>query len=94
MFVHQIAKQTMGLAGSMGGLDGLVFTAGIGEHSPAVRAAVLRKLAWFGFALDETANEADGPLITAAGSAKAAYVIPTDEELMIARHTMEVVVAG
>lgn len=94
VFVHQIAKQAMGLAGSMGGLDGIVFTAGIGEHSPAVRAAVLRKLAWFGFALDETANEADGPLITAAGSAKAAYVIPTDEELMIARHTMEVVVAG
>jgi len=91
VFVHQIAKQTMGLAGSMGGLDGLVFTAGIGEHSPAVRAAVLRKLAWFGFALDEAANEAGGPLITAAESAKAAYVIPTDEELMIARHTVEVV---
>jgi acetate kinase len=91
VFVHQIAKQTMGLAGSMGGLDGIVFTAGIGEHSPAVRAAVLRKLAWFGFALDDGANEAGGPLITTAESAKAAYVIPTDEELMIARHTVEVV---
>ncbi len=94
VFVHQIAKQTMGLAGSMGGLDGMIFTAGIGEHSPGVRAAVLEKLSWFGFVLDTAANEAGGPLITTAESAKAAYVIPTDEELMIARHTVEVMSAG
>ena len=94
VFIHQIAKQTMGLAGSMGGLDGLVFTAGIGEHSPPVRAAVLEKLSWFGFAVDVAANNAGGPLITKAESTKAAYVIPTDEELMIARHTVEVVNSG
>lgn len=94
VFVHQIAKQTMGLAGSMGGLDGIVFTAGIGEHSPPVRAAVLEKLEWFGFKLDAAANEAGGPLITTPDSAKAAYVIPTNEELMIARHTVEVVGAA
>ena len=91
VFIHQIAKQTMALAAGMGGLDGLVFTAGIGEHSTAVRAAVLEKLAWFGFALDAAANRAGGPLITTPESAKAAYVIPTDEELMIARHTVAVV---
>ena len=90
VFVHQIARQTLALAGTLAGLDGIVFTAGIGEHAPAIRAAVLRKLAWFGFDLAEVANDGGGPLLTSTASAKAAYVIPTDEELMIAQHTLDV----
>lgn len=88
VYVHQIAKQTAALAGSMGGLDGVVFTAGIGEHQPAIRAAVLEKLSWLGFSLDATANERGGPLLTLAESQSEAYVIPTDEESVIARQAL------
>jgi len=87
VYVHQIAKQTAALAGSMGGLDGMVFTAGIGEHQPAIRAAVLEKLAWLGFVLDPASNERGGPLLTVPGSSAEAYAIPTDEEHVIAEQT-------
>lgn len=88
VYVHQIAKQTGGLAASMGGLDGMVFTAGIGEHQPMIRAAVLKKLAWLGFTLDEQANQAGGPLLTTKDSACEAYAIATDEERVIAEQTL------
>jgi acetate kinase len=90
-FVYRIAREAGALAAAMGGIDGLVFTAGIGEHSPAIRGAVLEGLAWLGFELDAAANAAHGPLITTLASRLKAWVIPTDEELMIARHTLAVV---
>jgi len=85
-FVYRVVRELGSLAAAMGGLDGLVFTAGIGEHSPLVRGAVLRAASWMGFELDEAANEANGPLLTSARSRLWARVIPTNENLMIARH--------
>jgi acetate kinase len=89
--VHRIAREAGALAAAMGGIDGIVFTAGIGEHSPEIRGRVLSRLGWFGFVLDEAANAAHGPLISAGTSRLKAYVVPTDEELMIARHTLALI---
>jgi acetate kinase len=88
-FIHRIAREIGALAASLGGLDGLVFTAGIGEHSPVIRARIVEACAWLGVTLDAQANERGGPRISAAGSEVWAWVIPTDEELMIARHTLQ-----
>jgi acetate kinase len=87
-FVYRVVRELGSLAAAMGGLDGLVFTAGIGEHSPQVRGAVLRAAGWMGFELDEAANEANGPLLTSGRSRLWARVIPTNENLMIARHVL------
>ena len=87
-FVYRIVRETGALAAAMGGIDGLVFTAGIGERSALVRGRVVEKLAWLGAALDEAANAADRTLISTADSELAVLVLPTDEELMIARHTL------
>jgi acetate kinase len=87
-FVYHVTRTAAALAADMGGIDGLVFTAGIGERSAEIRARVLRRLHWLGFALDETANQAGAPLLTRAESERPAYVIPTDEEVVIARHTL------
>ena len=89
-FVYRIALFTGMLAAAMGGIDGFVFTAGIGENAPAIREAVVRRLSWLGLELDAAANAKGGPLISRKGSRVACYVIPTDEELMIARHTLRV----
>jgi acetate kinase len=89
-FVYRIALSAGMLASAMGGIDGFVFTAGIGENAPRIRAAVAKRLAWLGLELDAKANDAGGPRISPEGSRVACYVIPTDEELMIARHTMHV----
>jgi acetate kinase len=89
-FVYRIVLFTGLLASAMGGLDGFVFTAGIGENAPAIREAVVRRLSWLGLELDAAANAAGGPLISRRGSRVSCYVIPTDEELMIARHTLRV----
>jgi acetate kinase len=75
----------------LGGLDGLVFTAGIGEHALAIRSAVCERLAWLGLRLDDTANAAGADRISAADSAIEVRVIATDEEAMIAHHTREVI---
>jgi acetate kinase len=93
-FVHRIAREAGALAAAMGGIDGIVFTAGIGEHSPEIRARVLERLRWLGFALDEAANARHGPLITTATSPRKAYIVPTDEELMIARHALALIRRG
>jgi acetate kinase len=85
-FVHYVAKEIGALAAVLGGLDGLVFTAGIGENSPAIRARVVEACAWLGITLDADANQRGGPCISAAGSTVSAWVVPTNEELMIARH--------
>ena len=71
----------------------MVFTAGIGQHSPAIRARVCRDAAWLGLELDGDQNEAGGPLISTSESPVSAWVIPTDEELMIARHTQRLLSA-
>jgi acetate kinase len=89
-FVYRIAIFTGLLASALGGVDGFVFTAGIGENAPAMREAVVRRLSWLGLELDTAANAMGGPVISRKGSRVACYVIPTDEELMIARHTLRV----
>jgi acetate kinase len=71
----------------MGGIDGMVFTAGIGEHSVPVRARVLERLGWLGFEIDAAANARGAGRITGVGSGVPAFVIPTDEERVIARET-------
>jgi acetate kinase len=73
----------------MEGIDGFVFTAGIGENAPSIREAVAGRLSWLGLELDPIANAKGGPRISRQGSQVACYVIGTDEELMIARHTLE-----
>jgi acetate kinase len=88
LFVYRIGRELGALAAALGGLDGLVFTAGIGERSPEIRSRVCRRAAWLGLALDEAANQAGGPRISRADSKVSAWTIPTDEELMIARHTL------
>lgn len=90
-FVYAMAKYAGAYAAVLGGLDAFVFTAGIGEHSAPVRAAFCGKLAWFGVKLDAQANESGGPRISAPDSAVSVWVIPTDEELMIAQHTLALV---
>ena len=72
------------------GLDGIVFTAGIGEHSAEIRQRVCVRAAWLGLRLDEAANRSGGPRISTANSAVSAWVIPTDEERMIALHTLRI----
>jgi acetate kinase len=87
-FVYHTARTAGALAVSMGGIDGFVFTAGIGEHSVPVRARVLERLRWLGFELDSAANAAGEGRITTVASRIPAFVIPTDEERVIARETI------
>jgi acetate kinase len=87
-FTYRIGLLAGMLAAAMQGLDGLVFTAGVGENAPAVREAVAARLAWLGLDLDPAANAAGKGCISRPRSRIACYVIPTDEELMIARHTL------
>ncbi len=86
-FVYRAAKEIGALTAALGGLDGLVFTAGIGENSAEVRRRICESCSWLGIHLDTEANEATGPRITTRDSEVSAWVIPTNEELMIARHT-------
>jgi acetate kinase len=89
-FVYRATLAAGSLAAAMGGLDALVFTAGIGENAPEIRARISARLGWLGAELDPEANEGGGPLISKPGSRIRLYLIPTDEELMIARHTLAV----
>ncbi len=93
-FVHRIALFTGALAAALGGLDAFVFTAGIGENSPLIRARVAAKLSWLGAKLDHAANGGGQQLISTPDSAVAVYVVPTNEELMIAQHTLTLVGTG
>ena len=90
-FVYAMTKYAGAYAAVLGGLDVFVFTAGIGEHSVLVRAALCSKLAWLGVKLDERANASNGPCISTADSQVSVWVVPTDEELMIAQHTLALV---
>lgn len=89
-FVYRVGLNVGMLAAALQGIDGFVFTAGIGENSPQIRAAVASKLAWLGVSLDAAANAENKLLISRRDSRLPLYVIPTDEELMIARHTRSV----
>ena len=87
LFVYCIGRELGSLAAALGGLDVLVFTAGIGEHADLIRARVCQDAQWLGVRLDNEANHAGGPKISTDSSAVSVWVIPTDEDLMIARHT-------
>jgi acetate kinase len=87
LYVYRIGRELGSLAAALGGLDALVFTGGIGENAPAIRARVCQDAAWLGAELDANANEAGGPRISTDESRATAWVIPTNEELTIAQHT-------
>lgn len=91
LFVYQACKKIGALAASMGGVSSLVFTGGIGENSAAIRARILRGCAWLGADLDDAANTAGTSRITTADSRLSAFVIPTDEEGIIAGETQRLV---
>jgi acetate kinase len=90
LYVYRIGRELGSLAAALGGLDAIVFTAGIGEHAPAIREAVCRRAAWLGVELDPASNAGGGPRISTPASRVSAWVIPTNEELMIARHTARI----
>jgi acetate kinase len=94
LFSYRVGRELGSLAAALQGLDAVVFTAGIGEHAPLIRDRVCRQAAWLGLELDPAANQAGGPRITPESSRVSAWVIPTDEELMIARHTLAVTGIG
>ncbi len=86
-FVYRAAREIGGLAAVLGGVDGLVFTAGIGENSPEIRRRIGEACAWLGVEIHAEANARRGPRISTVASRVSTWVIPTNEELMIARHT-------
>lgn len=90
-FCHSCAGMIASLAIGIGGLDGLVFTAGIGEHAAPIRANILKRLACLGAEIDKAANSANEQLISSSQSTFTCYVIPTNEELMIARHAVKLI---
>lgn len=91
LFVYRIVKETGALTSALGGLDALVFSAGIGEHAAPVRAEVCEALAWLGVECDQVANERNQTLISTRRSAVRVFVIPTDEEAIIAAHTADAI---
>jgi len=91
LYAYRIGRETGSLAAALQGLDALVFTAGIGENSAEIRKRAARHAAWLGIELDDAANASGGPRISTPSSKVEVWTIPTDEELMIARHTREVV---
>jgi acetate kinase len=94
LFVYRAAQDIAAMASALGGLDGVVFTAGIGENSPEVRRRIAARLEWLGLELDDTANRLGGERrISGPSSRVAAWVIPTDEERVIAAQTMSVLAA-
>jgi acetate kinase len=92
-FTYRVGLYAGMLAAALGGLDAFVFTAGIGENSVTLRARIAEKLAWLGIMLDASANASQKPLISRAESRVALYVVPTNEELMIAQHTLSLLSA-
>ncbi len=86
LFVYRIGRELGSLAAALGGLDALIFTGGIGENAAPIRARVCREAAWLGLELDENANATGGPRLSRPASRVSVWVLPTNEELMIARH--------
>jgi acetate kinase len=93
LFVYRICWELGALAAAAGGLNALVFTAGIGQNAAPIRAAVCRQSAWLGIELDPEANDRGAERISSTSSSVSVWVIPTDEERMIARHTLALVEA-
>lgn len=87
LFVYRVGRELGSLAAALGGLDALIFTGGIGENAAEIRTRVCRDAAWLGIACDAGANQTAGPCLSPPGAAVSAWVIPTDENLMVARHT-------
>ena len=87
LFVYRIRRELGALAAALGGLDAIVFTAGIGENAPVIRSRVCQDAAWLGVEIDEVANAGGRGCISSGASRVAVWVVPTNEELMIARHT-------
>ncbi|MCP5364805.1 MAG: acetate/propionate family kinase [Hyphomicrobiales bacterium] len=94
LFCYHAAKNLGALAAALEGLDAIVFTAGVGENAPVIRERICRRAAWLGIHLDDTANHAGGPQISRDDSPVSAWVIPTDEERMIALHTQAILSGG
>lgn len=90
VFVYRAQRELGSLAAALGGLDAVVFTAGIGENQPEIRRRICAGAQWLGLAVDEAANQRQGPRISAPGSRVSAWVVPTDEESMIARHVARI----
>ena len=88
LFVYRVGREIGSLAAALGGLDALVFTGGIGEHSAIIRAKVCHQAAWLGLELDDSANETTARRISTVNSKLSAWIVPTDENLMIAYHTL------
>ncbi len=93
-FVYRCAINLGALTAALGGLDAFVFTAGIGENAPALRERIIHRIAWLGAELDPEANAAGSTLISTPRSRVGLYVVPTDEELMIAGHTLRLITAA
>ena len=91
LFVYRIASETGALLSALGGIDGLVFTAGIGENSPEIRALVCERLGWAGIELDSAANDRGDRVISSPASPVRVRIVSTNEELMIARHTLALI---
>jgi acetate kinase len=89
LFIFRAAREIGALTASLGGLDGLVFTAGIGEHAPEIRSRICARCAWLGIILDQDTNEAAVPRISAQASRVHVYIIPRDAEKTIADHTVK-----
>jgi len=94
LFVYRFRRELGSMVAALDGLDALVFTGGIGEHAVTIRERLCRDAGWLGVELDRQANEAGGPRISAANARVSAWVIPTDEERMISRHTRELLGPG
>jgi len=90
LFLYRIRREMGSLAAALGGVDAIVFTGGIGENAAQIRERVCRDAAWLDVELDADANARGGPCISSAAARVSAWVIPTNEELMIARHTRRV----
>ena len=93
LFAYRLAGEIGRLVAALGGLDGLVFTAGIGEHDAALRADVCTRMAWLGVLADDAANQAGQGRISTDASSVEVWIVPTDEEAMIAHHTYDVLAA-
>lgn len=91
LFIYRVGRELGSLAGAIGGLDALVFTGGIGEHAGVIRQEVCLNASWLGVELDTAANNRGGPRISTESSPVSVWVIPTNEELMIARHTRQLI---
>jgi acetate kinase len=93
-FVYRAVREVGSLTAALGGLDALIFTAGIGENSPVIRQRICRALGWLGVAIDQAANERGRGCISPAGRSPAVWIIPTDEERVIAADTWRTVRAA